>query len=119
LVPHVPQLSASVGLFTHAASAPVPQISGLSTEQLQTIALQKKPFAGHSAVVMQAMPLLAGPPPLAPPPVPPMLEPATVADPPEPPDPPEALPPEALPALGGGGVLVPPPSSVDEHASGK
>jgi hypothetical protein len=67
---------------------------------------------------VQAMPLLAGPPPLplALPPVPPMLEPAVLADPPEPP---EALPPEALPPLGGAGVLVPVPSSVDEQASGK
>jgi hypothetical protein len=98
-------------LFTQAASAPEPHTSGMSVVQTQLFMRQTKPVPMQSGVAVQAMP---EPPPALAPDDPPV---AVAPDAP-------ALPAEELPALeepplGGAGVLVPAPSSVDEQARGK
>jgi hypothetical protein len=112
-VPHIPQLSGSTIFETQAAVAPVPQMSGVSDPQAHILSLQAKPVPGQSVALVQAIPV--------PPPVPvPLMPPEPLAVPPVamPPEP-LVVPPEELPPLGGGGVVLLPPLSVDEQAKGK
>ena len=99
-------------MFTQAPSAPLPQTSGTSAVHAHMFMRQTKPVPMQSSVLVQAMP---EPPPVVAPDDPPVaVEPAAA-----PPVPAEELPALAEPPLGGAGVLVPAPSSVDEQARGK